>query len=87
MQDMQSFGAMASETPSLGGGQDLARKQMETAMEQIRAANKIIDGIASQFPAAAQEADAVKKALVKVTVKIVGSQAQPQNPQPTGVTG
>ena len=88
MSSLAPYQAAASDTPSLGSGQDIARKQVESAMEQIRSANTLLDGLAAQFPAAAQEVDAAKKMLVKVTVKIVGSQSQSEAPQtPTGVMG
>jgi hypothetical protein len=66
---------------------DLARRQVESAMEQIRNANTLIDSIATQFPAAAEEARGVKKAMTQLMVKIVGSQAQPESPAPTGIMG
>jgi hypothetical protein len=89
MQSLQPYQAALSNTPSMGGnGQDMARKQVESAMEQIRTANQLIGGLANQFPAAAKELDAVKQALVKVASKIVGSQSQTETPQPpTGVMG
>jgi isocitrate/isopropylmalate dehydrogenase len=88
MQGLAPYQGVASNTPTMGATQDIARKQVESAMGQIRSANQLLDGLATQFPAAAQEVDACKKALVKVTVKIVGSQSQSETPQtPTGVMG
>lgn len=88
MSSLAPYQAASSGSPSLGAGQDMARKQVESAMEQIRSANQLIGGLAAQFPAAAKELDAVKQALVKVASKIVGSQSQTETPQPpTGVMG
>ncbi len=88
MQGLGAYQAAASATPAMGEGQGLVRKQVESAMNQIRSANQILDGLASQFPAAADAVDIAKKALVKVTVTIVGSQSQSEAPQAsTGVMG
>lgn len=42
-------------------------------MGQIRDLHGMIDGLARQYPAASQEADEVKQALVKFMTKIVGA--------------
>lgn len=88
MQELSAYQAASSDTPTLGATQGIARQKVESAMNQIRSANQLLNGLATQFPAAAQEVDACKKALVKVGVKIVGSQSQSDSqPTPTGVMG
>lgn len=87
MRDIPAYQAVSAQTPSVTGGSNVARRQVETAMEQIRSASQILSGLASMFPAAAEQVDEAKKALVKVTTRIVGSQTQPEQPQPTGVMG
>lgn len=87
--DVSSLGAATSDLPAFGANdvQALQQRQTESAMNQIRQANTIIDSIASQFPAAAQEVQAAKAAMVKIMTKIVGAQTQPRSQQPTGVMG
>jgi hypothetical protein len=86
---MNNMQGMMSGTAPYGASpqEDQARKQIESGMEQIRRANAIVDALASQFSAASRELDAVKQALVKAAVRIVGSQPQADSQPPTGVMG
>jgi hypothetical protein len=87
MQGMQPYQAASSNTQPLGADQSLARKQVESAMQQIRSANQLLDGLAAQFPAVAKEVKAAKDSLIKITTGIVGSQGQSESQPPTGVMG
>ena len=80
---------MLSQSPAFGqqDGNDLAKQQAESAMQQVRQANSIMDGIARQFPAAAKEVEAVKAAMVQVLTRIVGSQSRAVSQPSTGVMG
>lgn len=51
-------------------------------MNQIRDVLATVEGIARQFPEAAQTASMVKQALVKLTMDVVGSARQPESPAP-----
>jgi|SRR5271155_1371163 len=87
--DVSAMGAATSNLPAFGADdvRSLQKRQTESAMDQIRQANTIIDSIAAQFPATSAEVQAAKAAMVKIMTKIVGSQSQPQSQQPTGVMG
>lgn len=67
--------------------QSMEKKQAESAAEQIRTANRILDSLAAQFPAASREVEKAKQALTGILGKIVGSQAQSETQPPTGVMG
>lgn len=86
---MESLGSALSTVPQYGANaaEDLYRKQAETAQTQIRTVTQILDGIATQFPAASKEVDGVKQGMVKVLARIVGSQVQPPSQSGTGITG
>ena len=86
---MSALGAATANLPPFGADdvRSMQRRQQESAMDQIRQANAIVDGLAAQFPAAADEVKAVKAAMVKIATKIVGSSTQPQSQAPTGVMG
>jgi hypothetical protein len=86
---LAGMGRMTADMPPFQAQdiRDLARRQVDSAMEQIRSANSLIDSLATQFPAAAEESKAVKKAMTQLMIKIVGSQSQPESPAPTGVMG
>jgi len=86
---LNGIDAATSNLPAFGADdvRSMQKRQSESAMDQIRQANSIVDSIAAQFPAAAEEVKAAKTAMVKIMTKIVGSQTQPQSQQPTGVMG
>lgn len=65
----------------------MAKKQAESAAEQIRAANRILDSLAAQFPAASRDVEKAKQSLTAILGKIVGSQAQSEAQPETGVMG
>jgi len=66
--------------------EQLRKQQMESAGMQIRSVGQQLDGLAKQFPAAAQDILMLKQGLTKVLVKIVGS-SQTESQAPTGALG
>ncbi len=66
--------------------EQMRKQQMEAAGMQIRSVGQQLDGLAKQFPAAAQDILMLKQGLTKVLVKIVGS-SQTESQAPTGALG
>ena len=66
--------------------EQLRKQQMESVNLQIRSLGEALDGIARQFPAAAQEAQGLKAGLTRMLVRIVGSSTSGSQPA-TGAMG
>jgi hypothetical protein len=64
----------------------MRKQQMESVEMQVRSITEMVDGIAKQFPAAAQETMALKAGLTRMLVRIVGSSTPESQPQ-TGAMG
>lgn len=84
---MQSLAATQA-PPQIAGDAAAAKAERDkVVMSQIRDLHGMIDGLARQYPAASQEADAVKQALVAMMNKIVASPQGREASQSTGVMG
>lgn len=84
---MGPMSAVLGGTPGISSQMGMAKKQAESAAEQIRTANRIVDSLAAQFPAASADVEKCKQALTAILSKIVGSQIQSETQSETGVMG
>jgi len=66
--------------------ESVRRAQIQQVSVNVQDLSKRLDGIARQYPAAAQDAEELKRGLTRLLVRIVGS-SMAESQSPTGALG
>jgi uncharacterized protein involved in exopolysaccharide biosynthesis len=84
--DLKSAMGVSGDTSSQINAEQIRRQQIQSVSMQIQDIGSRLDGIAKQFPAAAQDVNNLKQGMTKLLVRIVGS-SMSESQSPTGALG